>query len=222
MKRVSVFILDPCELIRCGVRAVVDGAPGMHVVGEAATTASAIARIMALRPDVLLLDTGLREGNMIELCRSICSRDPQIRVLALNSRADDDDTLFDAIGAGVAGYLLKEASGRELVDAIGRVAEGQSLVDPAVTARVLDRIRNGRPAPPEEFRRLSGRETDVLRLVAEGMTNREIAERMHLAEKTVKTYVSSMMAKLGVHSRLRAALLANQLLAEPRTAGSAA
>lgn len=202
--------------------AIVDSAAGLEVVGEAASAGAGIPRILALRPDVVVLDTVLPDGDGIELCRAIRSREPLIRVLALNAIAADDKTLFDAIRGGISGYLMKHISGAELVDSIRRVAEGHSLIDPAVIAQLLDRLSDGAPQAPDELRRLSEREADVLRFVAEGLTNREIADRMHLAEKTVKTYVSSMMAKLGVTSRVKAAVLATQLLAAPTTAGTAA
>jgi two-component system response regulator DevR len=202
--------------------AIVDSAAGLEVVGAAASASAGIPRILALRPDVVVLDTVLPDGDGIELCRAIRAREPLIRVLALNAIAADDKMLFDAIRGGVSGYLQKHISGAELVDAVRRVAEGQSLLDPAVIAQLLDRLSNGAPQAPDELRRLSEREADVLRFVAEGLTNREIADRMHLAEKTVKTYVSSMMAKLGVTSRVKAAVLATQLLSAPTTAGTAA
>jgi two-component system response regulator DevR len=202
--------------------AIVDSAAGLEVVGAAASASAGIPRILALRPDVVVLDTVLPDGDGIELCRAIRAREPLIRVLALNAIAADDKMLFDAIRGGVSGYLQKHISGAELVDAVRRVAEGQSLLDPAVIAQLLDRLSNGAPQAPDELRRLSEREADVLRFVAEGLTNREIADRMHLAEKTVKTYVSSMMAKLGVTSRVKAAVLATHLLSAPTTSGTAA
>jgi len=157
-----------------------------------------------------VLDGRLPDGSGIDVCREVRSVDPSIRALILTSY-EDDEALFAAIMAGAAGYVLKQIRGTDLVDGIRRVAAGQSLLDPAVTARVLERIRRG-PQQPDELRELTEQERRILVLVAEGLTNREIAGRMFLAEKTVKNYVSSVLAKLGLERRTQAAVLASKLL----------
>ena len=167
-------------------------------------------RIPALRPNVAVLDARLPDGSGIDVCRAVRSVDPTIQALILTSY-EDDEALFAAIMAGAAGYVLKQIRGTDLVDAMRRVAAGQSLLDPAVTARVLDRIRRG-PDQPDELKTLTEQEKRILALVAEGLTNREIAQRMFLSEKTIKNYVSSLLAKLGMERRTQAAVLAAKLL----------
>jgi DNA-binding NarL/FixJ family response regulator len=156
------------------------------------------------------LDARLPDGSGIDVCREIRSVDPSIQALILTSY-EDDEALFAAIMAGAAGYVLKQIKGTDLVDAVRRVAAGQSLLDPAVTARVLERIRRG-PDQPDELKGLTEQERRILALVAEGLTNRQIAQRMFLAEKTIKNYVSSLLAKLGLERRTQAAVLASKLL----------
>jgi two-component system, NarL family, response regulator DevR len=210
MTPIRVFLLDDHELVRRGIRVLLEQEPDMQVIGEADTAQDATARIPALRPDVAILDARLPDGNGIDVCRDIRSVDPSIRALILTSY-DDDEALFAAIMAGAAGYLLKQVRGTDLVSAVRLVAAGQSLLDPAVTQRVIERIRQG-PQEPDELRSLTDQERRILELVAEGLTNRQIAERMYLAEKTVKNYVSSILAKLGLERRTQAAVFAAKLL----------
>jgi two-component system, NarL family, response regulator DevR len=210
MTAIRVFLLDDHELVRRGIRDLLEQEPDLQVVGEADTAQDGKARIPALRPHVAILDARLPDGSGIDVCRDIRSVDPSIRALILTSY-DDDEALFAAIMAGAAGYLLKQVRGSDLVSAVRLVAGGQSLLDPAVTQRVIERIRQG-PQQPDELKSLTNQEHRILELVAEGLTNRQIAERMYLAEKTVKNYVSSILAKLGLERRTQAAVFASKLL----------
>jgi DNA-binding NarL/FixJ family response regulator len=205
-----VFLLDDHELVRRGLRDLLEDA-GFEVVGEAGTVQQAMARIPALRPDVCVLDARLPDGSGIDVCRDVRSIDPTIRALILTSY-DDDEALFAAIMAGAAGYVLKQVGSNDLVDAIRHVAAGRSLLDPIVTTRVLERMRTATSGEPDELASLTDQERKILALIAEGLTNRQIAERMFLAEKTVKNYVSSVLAKLGLERRTQAAVLASKLL----------
>jgi len=207
---IRVYLLDDHEVVRRGLRDMLEQEDDIEVVGESGSAVDAAHRIPALRPDVAVLDGRLPDGSGIDVCRDIRSVDPSIKALILTSY-EDDEALFAAIMAGAAGYVLKQIRGTDLVDGIRRVAAGQSLLDPAVTARVLERIRSG-PKQPDELRDLTEQERRILLLVAEGLTNREIAGRMFLAEKTVKNYVSSVLAKLGLERRTQAAVLAAKLL----------
>jgi two-component system response regulator DevR len=207
---IRVFLLDDHEVVRHGLRELLTRDGDIEVVGESGLAQEATARIPALRPDVAVLDGRLPDGSGIDVCRDVRSVDPSIKALILTSY-EDDEALFAAIMAGAAGYVLKQIRGTDLVDAVRRVAAGQSLLDPAVTTRVLERIRRG-PEQPDELRDLTDREREILGHIAEGLTNREIAARMFLAEKTVKTYVSSLLAKLGLERRTQAAILASKLL----------
>ena len=205
-----VFLLDDHEVVRRGLRDMLDAEEDLVVVGEAGTADEALSRIPPTRPDVAVLDVRLPDGNGVEVCREVRSRHPEIQCLMLTSFADDE-ALFQAIMAGASGYLLKQIKGPDIVDAIRRVAAGQSLLDAAVTKRVLDRLRH----PPEEDERLASlteQERRILELIAEGLTNRQIAERVHLAEKTVKNYVSNLLAKLGMERRTQAAVYGSKLL----------
>jgi len=184
----------------------------IEVVGESGSAVEAAHRAPALRPDVAILDARLPDGNGIDVCRDIRSVDPSIKGLILTS-FEDDEALFAAIMAGASGYVLKQIRGTDLVDAVRRVAAGQSLLDPAVTQRVLERIRHPHEEPAE-LRSLTEQERRILEYVAEGLTNREIAGKMFLAEKTIKNYVSSLLAKLGLERRTQAAVLATRLLGE--------
>jgi two-component system response regulator DevR len=208
--KIKVYLLDDHEVVREGIRALLESKPEFDVVGESGLAEEARRRIPALRPDVAVLDARLPDGSGIDVCRDVRSVDPSIKALILTSH-NDDEALFTSIMAGAAGYILKEVGGGALVDAVRRVAAGQSLLDPAVTERVLERLRKG-DEQPEELRRLSEQELSVLKLIAEGMTNRQIGEQLHLAEKTVKNYVSSMLSKLGLERRTQAAVLATKLL----------
>jgi len=207
---IKVFLLDDHEVVRRGLRELLESTGDIEVVGESGLAAEATARIPALRPDVAILDGRLPDGSGIDVCRDIRSVDPSINALILTSY-DDDEALFAAILAGASGYVLKQINGHDLIDTVHRVAAGQSLIDPALTARVLDRVRNGAPSQPE-LADLTEREREILGLIAEGMTNRQIGERLFLAEKTVKNYVSSLLAKLGLERRTQAAVLAARLL----------
>ena len=207
---IRVFLLDDHEVVRQGLRALLEATGEMEVVGESGLAAEAAARIPALRPDVAVLDARLPDGSGIEVCRAIRAVDSSIRALILTSY-DDDEALFAAIMAGASGYVLEEVLGGDLVGAIRQVAAGNSLIDPALTARVLERVRNG-PATAPELAALTEQELKLLALIAEGLTNRQIGERMFLAEKTVKNYVSSILAKLGLERRTQAAVLASRLL----------
>jgi DNA-binding NarL/FixJ family response regulator len=204
-----VFLLDDHEIVRRGVRELLDVEDDIEVVGEAGTAEEALVRIPATSPDVAIIDMRLPDGNGVEVCREVRSAQPEIQCVVLTSFADDE-ALFDSIMAGAAGYLLKQIKGNDLVDAVRRVASGQSLLDPSVTARVLERLRNG-PAEDERLSRLSEQERKILDLIAEGLTNRQIGERMFLAEKTVKNYVSNLLAKLGMERRTEAAVFATRL-----------
>src|SRR4051812_11322958 len=206
---IRVFLLDDHEIVRRGVRELLEANDDIEIVGEAGTAEEAMARIPALKPDVAVVDMRLPDGNGVEVCREVRSRDETIQCLVLTSFADDE-ALFDSIMAGAAGYLLKQIKGTDLVDAIRRVASGQSLLDPEITTRVLERLRKG-PEEDERLSRLTDQERKILDLIAEGLTNRQIAERMFLAEKTVKNYVSNLLSKLGMERRTEAAVFAARL-----------
>jgi two-component system response regulator DevR len=201
---IRVFLLDDHELIRRGIADLLEAEPDLTVVGEAATAAEALDRIPAAQPHVAILDARLPDGSGIEVCRDIRSSLPAIRCLILTSY-DDNDAIFAAVMAGAAGYLLKEIRGNSLINAIRHVAAGQSLIDPAVTERLLTRLRDGAPTD-ERLASLTAREREVLGLITDGLTNRLIGERLFLSEKTVKNYVSGLLAKLGMQSRTQAAV----------------
>jgi two-component system, NarL family, response regulator DevR len=209
---IRVFLLDDHEVVRRGLADLLTAAGDIEVVGESGLAQEATRRIPALRPDVAILDGRLPDGSGIDVCREIRAVDPSIKGLILTSY-EDDEALFAAIMAGASGYVLKQIRGTDLVDAVRLVASGRSLLDPAVTQRVLDRIRHG-VEEPHELRNLTEQEMRILEYVAQGLTNREIAGRMFLAEKTVKNYVSSLLAKLGLERRTQAAVLATRLLSE--------
>ncbi|MFI2650272.1 response regulator [Micromonospora fulviviridis] len=207
---IRVFLLDDHEVVRRGLADLLQSSGDIEVVGESGSAEEAARRIPALRPDVAILDARLPDGNGIDVCRDIRAVDSSIKGLILTSY-EDDEALFAAIMAGAAGYVLKQIRGTDLVDAVRRVAAGQSLLDPAITTRVLERIRSG-VEQPRELKSLTEQERRILEYVAEGLTNREIAGKMFLAEKTVKNYVSSVLAKLGLERRTQAAVLATRLL----------
>ena len=206
---VRIFLLDDHEVVRRGVRELLEVEDDLEVVGEAGTAEEALARIPATAPDVAIIDMRLPDGNGVEVCREVRSRNPEVQCVVLTSFADDE-ALFDSIMAGAAGYLLKQIKGTDLVDGIRRVAAGQSLLDPTVTERVLERLRRG-PEEDERLSRLTDQERKILDLIAEGLTNRQIGERMFLAEKTVKNYVSNLLSKLGMERRTEAAVFAARL-----------
>jgi DNA-binding NarL/FixJ family response regulator len=206
---IRVFLLDDHEVVRRGVRELLQAGGDIEVVGESGLAADAARRAPSLHPHVAILDARLPDGSGIDAARDIRSIDPSIQVLILTS-FDDDDALFTAFMAGAAGYVLKQIKGTDLVEAVRRIASGQSLVDPALTRKVLDRIRSPQ-REPEELRRLTDQERRILGYIANGLTNRQIAVEMALAEKTVKNYVSNLLAKLGLERRTQAAILALKL-----------
>ena len=212
---IRIVLVDDHEVVRQGLRALFETVPGISVVGEFGNATDARARIPALKPTVAVLDGRLPDGSGIEVCRDIRSVDPSIGVLILTSY-DDDEALFAAIMAGAAGYVLKQVRGTELIAAVRAVAAGASLIDPALTARVLERIRGGSPQAPE-LADLTDQELKILGHIAQGLTNRQIGEQMFLAEKTVKNYVSTILSKLGLERRTQAAVLASKLLTPEST-----
>jgi two-component system response regulator DevR len=201
---VRVVLVDDHEVVRHGLRALLEGDERIAVVGEAGSVGMAITTALADPPDVLVLDVRLPDGTGIEVCREVRSRHPQVRALMLTSYADDR-AVYDSIMAGASGYLLKETRGADLVDAVVRVAGGESLLDPAVTGRVLARLREEEQEDPR-LASLTDQERDILELVAEGLTNRQVGERLHLAEKTVKNTMTSILRKLGMSRRTEAAV----------------
>jgi two-component system, NarL family, response regulator DevR len=206
---IRVFLLDDHEIVRRGVADVLETDPGITVVGEAKDAAGALARVPALRPDVAVLDVRLPDGDGVTVCRDLRAQLPELGVVMLTSYSDDE-ALFQAIMAGAAGYLLKQILGHDLVTAVRTVAAGGSLLDPTATSAVLARMRRAtEPAGP--LAALSDQERTVLELIGEGLTNRQIGERMFLAEKTVKNYVSHLLGKLGMARRTQAAILATEL-----------
>ncbi|TDE12287.1 response regulator transcription factor [Jiangella asiatica] len=211
---IRVFLLDDHEVVRRGVAAMLETEPDIDVVGEAATAAQATARIPALRPDVAVLDVRLPDGDGVTVCREMRSRLPQLQCLMLTSFADDD-ALFDAVMAGASGYVLKQIHGTDLIGAVRALAEGKSLLDPESTARMLAGLRD-RATRADPLAALTDQERRILELIGEGLTNRQIGERMFLAEKTIKNYVSSLLAKLDLNRRTQAAVLAAQLKSEAK------
>lgn len=212
MDQIRVFLLDDHELVRRGLADLLGVESDLEVVGEANSVAEAMVRIPATQPDVAVLDVRLPDGSGVEVCRDIRSQMPDVKCLMLTSFSDDE-ALFDAIMAGASGYVLKEIRGHDLVDAIRQVAAGKSLLDPSLTQKVLERLRRG-SEEDERLAALSDQERRILELIGEGMTNRQIGEQMHLAEKTVKNYVSSLLAKLGMERRTQAAAFVVRLDAE--------
>ncbi|MYW08276.1 response regulator [Streptomyces sp. SID2563] len=205
-----VFLVDDHEVVRRGLRDLIDDEPDMEVVGEAATAEQGLARGLALRPDVAVLDVRLPDGDGIGVCRELRSGLPGLACLMLTS-FDDEDALLDAIMAGAAGYVLKQINGSDLVSAIRTVATGQSMLDPATTARLMRSLRGPEERKSPEDERLAGlseREHSVLELIGEGLTNRQIAQRLYLSEKTVKNHISRLLGKLGVERRVQAAVIA--------------
>ncbi|QSY52083.1 response regulator transcription factor [Streptomyces griseocarneus] len=214
--KITVFLLDDHEVVRRGVHEMLSGEEDIEVVGEAGTAADALVRIPATRPDVAVLDVRLPDGSGVEVCREIRSQDENIKCLMLTSYADDE-ALFDAIVAGASGYVLKAIRGNELLSAVRDVAAGKSLLDPVATARVLERLRDGKTSRGDErLASLTEQERRILDLIGEGLTNRVIGERLHLAEKTIKNYVSSLLSKLGMERRSQAAAYVARLQAEKR------
>ena len=206
---IRVFLLDDHEIVRTGLRSLLEAHEDLVVVGEAGTVAEALGRIPVTRPDVALLDVRLPDGSGVEVCREIRSGWPEIACVMLTSYADDE-ALFAAVMAGASGYVLKQVGGSTLVDDVRQVAAGRSLLDPALTERVMERLREG-PEQDPLLASLTPQEKRILDLIAEGHTNRQIADSLYLAEKTVKNYVSNLLAKLGMERRTQAASYAARL-----------
>ncbi|WP_073951332.1 response regulator [Streptomyces kebangsaanensis] len=208
---IRVFLLDDHEVVRRGVHDLLDDEPDITVIGEAATAEQALVRVPALRPDVAVLDVRLPDGDGVTVCRELRSRLPDLACLMLTS-FDDEEALLDSIMAGASGYVLKQIQGSDLVSAVRTVARGQSLLDPSATAKLMARLRGGqeREEEPDELPGLTDREREILALIGEGLTNRQIGQRLYLAEKTVKNHISRLLAKLGVERRVQAAVIATQ------------
>jgi len=206
---ITVFLLDDHEIVRRGVRELLESEGDITVVGEAGTIEQARTRIPLAAPDVAILDVQLPDGSGVELCRDLRSELPGLTCLMLTSFADDE-ALFEAVIAGAAGYLLKQVRGSDILDAVRRVAAGESLLDPALAGRVVERLRRG-AEEDERLRDLTGQERKILHLLADGQTNREIAAELFLAEKTVKNYVSNLLSKMGMRRRTEAAVYAARL-----------
>jgi DNA-binding NarL/FixJ family response regulator len=209
--QITVFLLDDHELVRRGVKEMLEAEPDIVVIGEGSTAAEALARVPALRPQVAVLDVRLPDGDGVSVCRDLRSKLPDLACLMLTSFADDD-ALYDAILAGAAGYVLKQIKGSDLVNAVRTIAGGGSLLDAKTTARIMQRLRDEAAdrEKADPFAALTNQERRILDLIGEGLTNRQIGERMFLAEKTVKNYVSSLLAKLGLERRTQVAILATE------------
>jgi DNA-binding NarL/FixJ family response regulator len=215
-KPITVFLLDDHEVVRRGVRDLLEAEPDIQVIGEAGTAQAALARIPALRPDVAVLDVRLPDGDGVSVCRDIRSRMPEVACLMLTSFGDDE-ALFDAIMAGAAGFVLKQIRGTDLVGAVRTVASGRSLLDPQAAGKLMARLRQ--PAKADPLAALTGQERRILELIGEGLTNRQIGERMFLAEKTVKNYTSALFVKLGMERRTQAAAYAARVFGERPASG---
>ncbi|MEU1473945.1 response regulator transcription factor [Streptomyces sp. NPDC005760] len=210
---IRVFLLDDHEVVRRGLSDLLDAEDDISVVGDAENVEHALVRAPAVRPDVAVLDVRLPDGDGITVCRELRDQMPELAVLMLTS-FDDEDALLDAIMAGASGYVLKQIKGSDLVSAVRTVASGQSMLDPATTARLMRSLRAEPTQAPElapELASLSPREREILALIGDGLTNREIGKRLYLSEKTVKNHISRLLAKLGVHRRVQAAVLASHL-----------
>ena len=210
---IRVFLLDDHEVVRRGLTDLLDAEPDISVVGDADTVEHALVRGPALRPHVAVLDVRLPDGDGITVCRELRSQMPELACLMLTS-FDDEEALLDAIMAGASGYVLKQIRGSDLVSAVRTVASGQSMLDPATTARLMSSLRADpveTPSVPPELEGLSPRERDILALIGDGLTNREIGKKLYLSEKTVKNHISRLLAKLGVQRRVQAAVLASHL-----------
>jgi DNA-binding NarL/FixJ family response regulator len=199
-----VFLLDDHEVVRRGLRELFEAEEDLTVVGEGATAEEALARVPATKPDVAVLDVRLPDGDGVEVCRDLRSAMPELKCLMLTSFADDE-ALFSAILAGASGYVLKQIKGSDLVSAVRRVAAGESLLDPSLTRQVMERLR-GENVEDERLARLTAQERNILELIADGKTNRQIADELYLAEKTVKNYVSNLLSKMGFSRRTEAAV----------------
>ena len=210
--QITVFLLDDHEIVRRGVRDLLEAEPDITVIGEAGTAESALARIPALKPDVAVLDVRLPDGNGVTVCREIRSKMPEVACLMLTSFGDDE-ALFDAIMAGAAGYVLKQIRGTDLVGAVRTIASGRSMLDPEAASRVMRRMRE-QAQRSDPLAGLTEQERRILELIGEGLTNRQIGERMFLAEKTVKNYVSALFAKRGMERGAQAPAYAARVFDE--------
>ena len=208
-ERIKVYLLDDHELVRRGLHDLLSAEDDLQIVGESGSAVRATREIVALAPDVAVLDGRLPDGSGIEVCRDVRAANPDIRALILTSY-DDDEALFAAIMAGADGYVLKQIAGTDLVDGIRSIASGRSLIDPSLVTKVMERLRRGDPQA-DKLALLTEQERRILELIAEGMTNRQIAQTLYLAEKTVKNYVTSVLAKLGLERRTQAAVLGAKL-----------
>jgi len=208
---IRVFLLDDHEVVRRGVHDLLNDEPDITVIGEAATVEQALVRVPALRPQVAVLDVRLPDGDGVTVCRELRSSMPDLACLMLTS-FDDEEALLDSIMAGASGYVLKQIRGSDLVSAVRTVARGQSLLDPSATTRLMARLRGGQQQEeaPGALPGLTDREREILALIGEGLTNRQIGQRLYLAEKTVKNHISRLLAKLGVERRVQAAVIATQ------------
>ncbi|MEU2749795.1 response regulator transcription factor [Streptomyces collinus] len=208
---IRVFLLDDHEVVRRGVHDLLNDEPDITVVGEAGTVEQALVRVPALRPQVAVLDVRLPDGDGVSVCRELRSRMPELACLMLTS-FDDEEALLDSIMAGASGYVLKQIQGSDLVSAVRTVAAGQSLLDPSATTRLMARLRQDQQPEekPDALPGLTDREREILALIGEGLTNRQIGQRLYLAEKTVKNHISRLLAKLGVERRVQAAVIATQ------------
>ncbi|MET8944064.1 response regulator transcription factor [Streptomyces sp. NPDC004542] len=218
--QIRVFLLDDHEVVRRGVRDLLNDEPDIEVIGEAGTVQQALVRVPALRPQVAVLDVRLPDGDGVTVCRELRSRMPELACLMLTS-FDDEEALLDSIMAGASGYVLKQIQGSDLVSAVRTVAGGQSLLDASATTKLMARLRGGGQAEeqPDGLEGLTEREREILALIGEGLTNRQIGERLYLAEKTVKNHISRLLAKLGVERRIQAAVIATQVQDRQRQAG---
>ena len=215
---VRVFLVDDHEVVRRGVADLLESEPGVRVVGEAGTAREALARVPAAEPDVVVLDVRLPDGDGVTVCRDLRSRMPDLACLMLTSFADDE-ALYDAILAGAAGYVLKQVRGTDLVEAVLTVAAGGSMLDPRAAARVMERLRSEAHHEPDPLAQLTDQERRIIGLIGHGLTNRQIGSELFLAEKTVKNYVSSIFAKLGLERRAQAAVLADRLEQQDKRRG---
>jgi DNA-binding NarL/FixJ family response regulator len=210
---IKVFLLDDHEIVRQGVRDLLEAQPDIRVTGEAGTASSALARIPALRPDVAILDVRLPDGDGVSVCRDLRSQMPEVACLMLTS-VDDDEALFNAIMAGAAGFVLKDIRGTDLVGAVRTVASGRSMLDPTAASHLMARLRDA-AVKKDPLEGLTNQERRILELIGEGLTNRQIGERMFLAEKTVKNYTSGLFQKLGMERRAQAAAYAARIFSDP-------
>ncbi|MFF4568302.1 response regulator [Streptomyces sp. NPDC001410] len=217
---IRVFLLDDHEVVRRGVRDLLNDEPDIEVIGEAGSAEQALVRVPALRPQVAVLDVRLPDGDGVSVCRELRSRMPELSCLMLTS-FDDEEALLDSIMAGASGYVLKQIQGSDLVSAVRTVAAGQSLLDASATTKLMTRLRGGQPQKeePDGLPGLTDREQEILALIGEGLTNRQIGQRLYLAEKTVKNHISRLLAKLGVERRIQAAVIATQVQDRQRQEG---